>query len=239
MKIIAKDILEKLNSIKQAENDIRFLNMYQGLPISHIGKILSIDENEVFFRISKYQGLCLQLELSTILLHDQFKNKLKAIPHKIDLANEEISLISLEYFPTTIDSRQQIRVETNKPIKGILENGTKSDVKITEVSKTGIGLSIHRRDFNPKAFGKGKPVRMSFTLPLGPDTDNHSLSMEGIVRNVKPMSNDFYFRLGIETFPRPSVEAHIEKYIFLRQEEISVEMARLCALNISSLFVGK
>ena len=237
MKIIAKDILDKLNSIQQGDNDIRFLNMYQGLPISHIGKIISIEECEVSFHISKYQGLCLQLELSTILLHDQFPNKIKAVPQSIDLSAEKVSLTGLEYFPTTIDSRQQIRVETNKPVKGILENGTKAEIKITEVSKTGIGLSIHRRDFNPKAFGKGKPVRIAFMLPVGSDSDMHPLSIEGIVRNVKPMSNDFYFRLGIETFPRPSVEAHIEKYIVIRQEEISVEMARLCSLNISSLFV--
>jgi hypothetical protein len=237
MKIIAKDILEKLKSIQQGDNAIRFLNMYQGLPISHIGKILAFNDQEVHFHISKYQGLCLQLELSTLLMHNHFPHKIKAVPQHIDLAKEEICLTDLEYFITTIDSRQQIRVETNKPVKGILENGTKAEIKITEVSKTGIGLSIHRRDFNPKFFGKGKPVRISFVLPLDSETDLHPLSMEGIVRNIKPMSNDFYYRLGVETFPRPSVESQIEKYIFLRQEEISVEMTRLCALNISSLFV--
>ena len=238
MKVLSNEILEKLNIIHHADNEIRFLNMYQGLPISHLGRIMDITEEGVRFHISKYQGLCLQLELSTILMHDLFPMKIKAVPAAIDLAREEVVLGSMAYFDTTIDSRQQIRVETNKPIKGFLENGIETDVKITEISKTGIGLSMHRRDFNARLFGKGKPIRVTFSLPVAENEISHPVSMEGIVRNVKPMSNDFYFRLGIETFPRPSVENLIDKYILMRQEEISVEMARLCDLNIASLFTG-
>jgi hypothetical protein len=238
MKLIPDDIIEKLNIILHADNDIRFLNMYQGLPISHIGRIIDFSEESVHFHISKYQGLCLQLELSTILMHDLLPKKIKAVPISINLAKEEAVIGSLEYFNTTIDSRQQIRVETNKAIKGVLENGIEVEVKITEVSKTGIGLSMHRRDYNTKLFCKGKPVRIAFSLPLGDNQANHPISMEGIIRNVRPLSNDFYYRIGIECFPRPSAEAVIEKYILIRQEEISVEMTRLCELNIASLFVG-
>ncbi|MBI9051418.1 MAG: PilZ domain-containing protein [Anaerolineaceae bacterium] len=235
MKVIEKDILEKFHIIRNSDNEMRFLNMYQGLPISHVGKIIDIHEEEVRFHVSKYQGLCLQLELSTILMHDVLQNKIQAKPVIVDLRMEEVTLGSLKYYPTTIDSRQQIRVETNKPIKAILENYSEVDAKITEISKTGIGLSMNRRDYNAKFFGKGKPVKIHFKLPVDNKSTQHTLVTEGIVRNIKPMNNDFYFRLGIESFPRPSVEQVIEKYIMVRQEEIFFEMNRLCDLNISSI----
>ena len=238
MNTIPRDILEKLRFIQNGENEIRFLNMYQGLPISHVGKIIELREQEVRFHISKYQGLCIQLEKSTIMMHDLFPNKILAVPINTDLRMEEVVLGDLKYFPTTIDSRQQIRVETNKPIKAIIENFVEVDVKITEVSKTGFGLSMHRRDYAPRHFGKGKPVKIHFKLPVADQSNAHLLMTEGIVRNIKPMSNDFYLRMGIETFPRPSVEQVIEKYIMIRQEEIFVEMNRLCDLNISSLFIN-
>jgi hypothetical protein len=238
MNTIPREILDKLRFIQNGDNEIRFLNMYQGLPISHIGKIIEFNEQEVRFHISKYQGLCIQLENSTIMMHDLFPNKVLATPARTDLRMQEVVLADLVYFPTTIDSRQQIRVETNKPIKAMIENFTEVDVKITEVSKTGIGLSMHRRDYTPRHFGKGKPVKIYFTLPVEDKNNSHTLSTEGIVRNVRPMNNDFYVRIGIETFPRPSVEQVIEKYIMTRQEEIFVEMNRLCDLNISSLFTN-
>ena len=238
MNTIPRDILDKLRFIHNGENEIRFLNMYQGLPISHVGKVIEFNEQEVRFHISKYQGLCIQLENSTIMMHDLFPNKILGVPVQTDLRSEEVTLKELKYFPTTIDSRQQIRVETNKPIKAIIENFVEVDVKITEVSKTGIGLSMHRRDYTPRHFGKGKPVKIHFTLPVEEKGNSHVLSTEGIIRNIKPMSNDFYIRMGIETFPRPSVEQVIEKYIMIRQEEIFVEMNRLCDLNISSLFIN-
>ena len=97
---------------------------------------------------------------------------------------------------------------------------------------------MHRRDYTPRHFGKGKPVKIQFTLPVDDKNNPNLLMTEGIVRNIKTMSNDFYLRIGIETFPRPSVEQVIEKYIMIRQEEIFVEMNRLCDLNISSLFIN-
>ena len=133
-----RDILEKLRFFQNGEREIRFLNMYQGLPISHVGKIIEFNEREVRFHVSKYQGLCIQLENSTILMHDLFPNKILAKPVSTNLSLEEVVLGDLKYFPTTIDSRQQIRVETNKPIKAMIENFVEVDVKITEVSKTGI-----------------------------------------------------------------------------------------------------
>jgi hypothetical protein len=237
MEKISQEILEKLYSIQHTDNEIRFLNMYQGLPISHAGQILEIQENEVRIHVSKFQGLCFQLELSTIMMHDLLPQKIKAIPLKVDLRKEEVILGSLKYFSTAIEIRQNIRVETNKPVRGVLENCIETDVKITEISITGVGLALHRRAYNSKYFGKGKTVRIIFALPLGAEGYSHSLVVEGIVRNIEPMSNDFYFRLGIETFPRPSAEAYIEKYICIRQEEIFIEINRLCDLNLSSLFI--
>ena len=237
-KILMNEITNQFLQLQQDGKPVKFINIYQGIPITCTGTVLKIEDDRVSFNVPRYQGLCLKLEGRTILHSDHLVRKYQAETLRVDLKNETAELKNFEYIDISIENRLHIRVETNKPINGTLTNTVQVSIKITEVSLNGLALYIRRASYDSKYFTKGKKVCVEFDLVSKNTGKKQQVRMDGIIRSVSMTRDHLLYRLGIETMPSYKTEMILQNYIDVRQEEILAEIKRLTELDVASLVMG-
>lgn len=237
-KLLMNEITAQFLQLHQDNKPVKFINIYQGIPITCSGTILRVEEDRVVFNVPRYQGLCLKLEGRTILHSDFIARKLQAETIQVDLKNETAELKNFEYADVSIENRLHIRVETNKPINATLSNTIEVNVKVTEISLNGLALYIRRANYDGKYFAKGKKVCIEFDLVSKQTGKKQFVHIEGIIRSINMTRDRLLYRLGIETMPSYKTEMILREYIDSRQEEILAEIKRLTELDVASLVVG-
>lgn len=237
-KLLMNEIIAQFLQLHQDSKPVKFINIYQGIPITCSGMILRVEDDRVVFNVPRYQGLCLKLEGHTLLYSDYIARKFQADTVQVDLKNETAELTNFEYTDISIENRLHIRVETNKPINALLTNTIEVNVKVTEISLNGLALYIRRASYDSKYFTKGKKVNIEFDLISKNTGKKQQARMEGIIRNVSMTRDRLLYRLGIETMPSYKTELILQEYIDTRQEEILAEIKRLTELDVASLVIG-
>ena len=165
------EIIEQLREIAARSNQIRLLNVYQGVPISYPAAITAVTENTLRVQTGRYQLACLYLERETFIQSSHLPEILKAKVLELDLPAQEASLGSFELEQEQVGDRMVVRVQPKNPIESKIKTADPQALvrgELADISGDGMGIFIDRRAFLARRYRPGDLIEILLTLPVSP-----------------------------------------------------------------------
>jgi hypothetical protein len=162
------DLYPLLWQIAKNRSEIKLLNVYKGLPISHDVSIHSIGNSEIQVHSSRHQLACLYYQRETYLQGEELPFILRSQVMSLHLGKEDAVLANLEIAPNSIGNRTQIRVEPDEPLLSVIQfNGSASEffVPLADISAEGAGVHFEHYMFPARFCQPGNELSMSIWLP--------------------------------------------------------------------------
>lgn len=159
-----------LEQIARNRSELRLLNIFKGLPISHDVRINSIDNSEIQVLSNRNQLACLYHQRETYLQGAELPFILRSQVVSLHLGKESATLANLVVAPNGIGKRMQIRVEPDEPLLAVVKfDGSSVDffALIADISAEGAGIYFENFMFPYRLCKPGNTI--SVTIPL-PDT---------------------------------------------------------------------
>jgi len=213
-----------INIFKKMQKDnrkVRFMNLYQGILVSHEGEIVSIEDESIVFRIeNELQLVAMKLEGKAYMIKDEYLNRyIKADISHSNFSDKTIVLDNFVYLlnlPAT--QREYTRIYPNIFVQVTLEN--KKNIKLKgnlyDLSIGGIGIISNEN----RGFYAGASVDIKFTLIL--HDKEYKMHIKGKILNIIEYMGSYRYCLKMNTNEKNSKE--IKKYIELREKEIIEEL---------------
>jgi hypothetical protein len=157
-----------LRQIARNQSEIRLLNNYRGLPISHDAKINSVGDSEIQVHSNKYQLACLYHQRETFLQGKELPFVLRSQVISLHLGKEDATLANFEVAENSIGNRSQIRVEPGDPLVAIVQfSGSSSEffALLADISAEGAGVYFERYTFPSRLCQAGNEIGMTLSLP--------------------------------------------------------------------------
>lgn len=163
--VILKRAIDVFEKALDDSHSVHFLNLYNGVKVECLGKILSVENDIVVCEATLLQILAMKEERNAYIVKDEFfAQNLKADIVSFDISNLTITLRNFIYMNNLhANLRQFQRVYPNRYTKVILEQG-EVQVKgnLYDISEGGIGVvSTECAPFNKK-----NPIKAKFELEL-------------------------------------------------------------------------
>jgi len=213
-----------INIFKKMQKDgrkVRFMNLYQGVPISHKGKIVSIDGESVVFKIqNELQSAAMELEGKTYMIKDKYLDR--CIKAEISSNNFSDKTIVLDNFVYLLNlpaiKREFTRIYPNVLVKVTLENRKNIQLEgnLYDLSIGGLGIISEEN----KDFYAGVSVDIKFKLIL--QDRELEIYTKGEILNIIEYMGSYRYCLKMDINEKSSKE--IKKYIILREKEIIEEL---------------
>ena len=117
-----------LEQIARNRSEIKLLNIYKGLPISHDVRINSIDNAEIQVLSNRHQLACLYHQRETYLQGAELPFILRSQVVSLHLGRESAILTNIVVAQNGIGERTQIRVEPDEPLLAVVKfDGSSAD----------------------------------------------------------------------------------------------------------------
>ena len=222
------DIQYGFRNILSAEEPIRLMNSYRGMPVITSATLLRLEEGQVTLRAPSIQINCMRINGNTLLTSNLLPYSLKARVVSWSLYDETVLLDSFQRAGADVSKRSFVRVEPQESIPVTLtyeESGAVIPAHLTEVSLRGIGVLVSQDSFDLKIIGKETRVNMSLDLPLkeeGQEIGWVSITCKGVMKNFEPFKKAH--RLGMQIYPTMEAERALTRYIAQRQIELLSEL---------------
>lgn len=174
-----------LKQVAQTQPNVRLLNVYKGLPISHEASISAISDSEVHVHSDKYQLACLYYQQETYLQGAEFPFTIRSQVMSLHLGREDAILSDLEVAPQNVGHREQIRVEPEEPLVALIQfNGVSMGIAapVADISVEGAGIYLEPYMYSPRLCQPGSQVSISITLP-----DTASQKLKKVI--TRPLQN--------------------------------------------------
>ena len=162
------ELFELLQPFAEQKSQIRLLNIFKGLPITHEATIKSVSDSEIIVNCDRYQLACLYNQRETYIQSNELPFTLRAQVLRINLTKEEASLSDFEIAQSDIGNRMNIRVIPGDQLVGIFQiqgNPTKVIAPIADISNYGISVYINELLFPIKLFQTGDDVNLTIAFP--------------------------------------------------------------------------
>lgn len=216
-------IVHQLQQVLHAQEEVSFLNLYRGIPISYHGNLVEVGKQTVRFRVHPNQILCIKKDKYTLLESNLLPRAVKASLFSADMAAKRILLGKFEYEGTTVGKRLHVRVDPRRPIQLTLTTPSEEiPADLVDISLRGLAVHMDPHLFNTRLSKSDKQVKVHLDLPLRRKTTQ--IGIEGIIRNISQETAEKTLKIGILTFPDHDVELLLSEYIARRQKEIIEEL---------------
>jgi len=222
-----KVIVNHLYQILHAEEDVRFLNTYKGVPISYPGQIVEIGKRTVRFNAHYRQLYCMEQDGFTYLEGNLLPRTVKAATLSIDMKNQKVLLGDFDYPKPDFKHRSNVRVEPSRPNAVVFwYEDHRYEATLYEISLRGITLLLEMGRNPIQHLHSGEMLSVRFGLNL-PQRKKAIIQLEGRIRNIIPDDDQKVARVGLQIFPDEKNEQPLSRYIARRQKEILDEVQTL------------
>ncbi|NPV87671.1 MAG: PilZ domain-containing protein [Anaerolineae bacterium] len=224
------DYLVMFQKLAGTEENIRFMNVYKGVPISYYGRAVESGANSVRFHVHANQILCMREEKLTYLYSVSVAKVVRASLLGIDLLNETVLLTGFEPINHPVGNRSFVRVEPKDLMEVLIENEELAAQEVAlkafliDISLHGAAVFLNVSLAVSANLSRGERVKLSFTLP-DEQGIGRNIRLAGEVRNIVQVSNlRGGVRIGVQTHPDKYTEQCLSRYIAQRQNEILKEI---------------
>jgi hypothetical protein len=218
-----EDIFLRLTALKEPLSNLRLLNIYKGLPISHDASIIKIERPAMLVSVSKLQATCLELQRHTYVQITELKCVLSASVYTVNFVDEIASLHNFDYAPSTIGNRQIVRVQPADPIElELLISGQTFKCRLADISYSGVGVYTATIFYGGEVFNINRRATLVLRLP----SQSASMKIAVKIANVKK-GQQMSYRLGMQLFPEAEAKQEIARFVAMRQSEIQREIRTL------------
>jgi hypothetical protein len=245
-----------LKQIATEQSDIRLMNVYKGLPISHDAHINSVNDSEIHVQSNRHQLACLYHQQETFLQSTEFPFVIRSQVISLHLGRQDATLSNLEIAPNNIGKREQIRVEPDEALTAYIRfNEAPMGIvaPVADISAEGAAVYLEPYMYSPRQCQPGLPVVVSVTLPdtvsqklkkavprplpgnrsTGTLHPEASIGAAGTVvlsttgKIASVRSELIGFRVGLRLFFKDLARTVILQYIAQRQSEIIRDLSLL------------
>jgi len=231
-----REILVGLAQMAREGEDVRFLNVYKGVPISFHGRILGIEEDFATFAVHPYQAICIRAFRETYLRSHWLPEAVRAWARVLDAKRSEVVLAGFRYAGSSIGDRMLVRVRPRENIavslagrrqKGKSDDRAPLEAKLVDLSLEGLGLHVEDEAFDASILHAGREARLEFSPDFPESGPSGALRVVGKILNVSRDASRSLHRVGMLIFPEQEAKQLISRYIAGRQAEIVREIKSL------------
>ncbi len=212
------NIVDIFSQIKKENKTIKFMNLYQGIPISHEGVIVDIDDESVVFRITnELQEIAMKLEGKAYIIKNEYLPR--HVKADISYSNFSNNTIVLNNFVFLLNmpaiERKFVRIYPDVLVHVFLvgEDNERLSGNLYDLSQKGLGLISEHN----VGFCNGAKILISFELD-----GKYSVETEGEIVNIIEYINSYRYCLKIS--PDKENAENIIKYISKRENEIILDL---------------
>lgn len=161
--------IERLRELFARSNQIRLLNVYQGVPISNPAAITAFGDNSLRLQTGRYQLACLYQERETHIQSQHLPELIHVKVLELDLSAQEAVLGNFVVEQDQIGERTLVRVQPKNPIESKIKAGPQTALRgeLADISGDGMGIYLDRRVFQARRYQPGDLVEIQLTLPVG------------------------------------------------------------------------
>ncbi len=223
-----EDIVSIFSKIHQANKELEFLNLYEGICVRNFGKIIKIEDDLVTCQVPLLQILAMIEEKNAYIVKNSFTaNHVKAEVEEFDISQKTVTLrnfVRLSNMPAS--QRIHTRVHPKKNILVTLQNDEQNlEGLMYDISKGGLAL-LSKTEFSCQE-GDVLGVSFDLTLPKSGETKTVNLDAELIIL----IDFEGNYRYCLKTLPNEH-EDFIAMYTDQREEETLKGLQdRLCNIK--------
>lgn len=214
------NIIESFYKMKEDNQNIVFLNLYKGVPISSESSIVEIEGEHVTFRIDKLQEIAMKLDGQAFIVKNNYFNKhLKADIVYSDFQNNTVVLKNFIYLlnmPAL--QREFIRVHPDIIANVYLHQSSDMQTKgrLYDLSMNGLGVVSSENH----GIYVGAKVMVAFELNSAsiPMSGDKTIEVQGEVINIIEYKGSYRYCMRI--VPDRTMSEKILHYITKREREI-------------------
>lgn len=214
------NIIETFNQMKKENQNVVFLNLYKGVPISSEAAIVDIEGENITFKIDQLQEIAMKLDgQAFIVKNNYFSKHLKA---DIVYSNFQTNTVVLTNFIYLLNmpalQREFIRVHPDIIAKVFLHQfgNLQTGGRLYDLSMNGLGVVSNENN----GMFVGAKVLIEFELnsaSVATDGDR-KIEVQGEVINIIEYKDSYRYCMRI--FPNHAMSEKILRYITLREREI-------------------
>ena len=222
------NLLAVLQDLMEAEQPVRLLNHYRGLPVSNDAWITAIDQGAVTLRIYRDQAVCMVLENKTCLIgvlpaSRTTPTSFWAQVVSLDLAKKQVILAEFSPAGKDVERRRAVRLQPEELIGVDMEIGdTHFTGKLADISVTGLGIfSFGTYVYSEHMIARKADVVLECYLPMV----DARLHVKGKAIHAASQRESFMQRVGIRIQPNREARQLLQQYVDLRKEELLRELS--------------
>ncbi|MCI0521718.1 MAG: hypothetical protein L0Z70_15845 [Chloroflexi bacterium] len=162
------EIMQALIQASAAQEKIRLLNIYKGVPIAYEATLEQAGDASLVFKTNPHQIVCLYREKSTYFQCAALPGVVRAQVRALEPANLLAELFDFTPVPEGVGDRRQVRVQTEEPLKsGVFTPGMGEafEAELADLSADGVAVYIPRRNFYPTVYRRGVKIKITLRLP--------------------------------------------------------------------------
>lgn len=219
--------------ILESQENIRFLNSYQSLPVNNDGRVVKVGYRTASFWVPKVQLLSIMLNRYTVMVSPHLPGKVRARVLDVHADSQTIDLGDFELADDSIGNRSFVRVSPRSPIRGyflmdkIIRKLDMIDINIIDLSLYGLAFVVDTQRSLVEGFLEIGEKR-KFTYPLMLQNSEHKIVYEGVLTNMVSMGGMPRLRVGVNVVPDTDTERVLAHYLAVRQKELLKELKDLC-----------
>ncbi|MBV5277937.1 MAG: PilZ domain-containing protein [Campylobacteraceae bacterium] len=210
------NMIDIFHKIKEEEGSIKFLNLYQGVPINYEAKVIGIDGENVTFSIDKLQEIAMKLDGHAFIVQNKYFGKhIKADIFYNNFLTDTVVLNNFVYLLNMpAMQREFIRVHPDIVAKVYLHQfgDTQTSGRLYDLSMNGLGVLSSENN----GIFVGAKVIVDFDL--NSSSKNKNIAVEGEVMNIIECKGTYRYCMRI--FPKKGMDKKIAAYILQREQEI-------------------
>lgn len=211
-------IIDSLKKMQRDNQSVRFLNLYQGVPISYDATILEVDAQSITFSIDRLQEVAMKLDGNAYIV----KNKYLSKPLKADILYNNFSenTVTLNNFIYLLNmpaiQREYVRVHPNIIANVYLHQfgNVQTAGRLYDISMKGLGVVSHENN----GIFIGAKVLVDFDLNSILHHKGDTIKVEAEVINIIEYKDSY--RYCMQIFPEKRMIEKITEYILDREKEI-------------------
>lgn len=215
---VSNNILDIFKKIKDTGEDIKFFNLYKGIPIRHNAVVLDIDGYDVTFKTLQTQEVAMQIEGNAyILIDNNFDKPLKADIVYNNFSNNTVVLNNFRYLLNMpVTQREFVRVHPDIMAEVALSSEKNLVIrgKLFDLSIDGLGVVSEENN----GIYAGAKIKLKFELSGINNQKPLTIEVDGEVLNIIEYSSSY--RYCIRIYPKADMEEKIANYVNLREVEI-------------------
>jgi hypothetical protein len=162
------ELMQIFQNILQAQEHIRLLNVYKGVPIAYEASLVSVAEDTIQIKTNPYQIVCLYREHETFIQSPLLPTMISAQVSTMTPAEMQAELGAFEDVPSGVGDRRQVRVQPEVAVKGDIFTpgmGEAYQAELGDISSEGLAIYVPRRNFYPTVYRRGVKITITVRLP--------------------------------------------------------------------------